>query len=119
MSGKPGQGRGIRPHTWITGPDPVRHDQYLAFLRQRAQANYRSEPWHLTFDDFVQLWSPGWHSRGRHSEDLCMSRRDSDGAWSRSNCVIMTRRCHVQGSVLIKQARGLTVPKHRRIPAPE
>ena len=108
MSGRPGQGQGQRPHTWVTGPDPVTHDQYLAFLRQRAQARYRSEPWLLTFDDFQCLWRDHWHSRGRGRDDFCMSRRDRDQAWCLTNCEIMTRMHHVR---LAAPARTRTQPR--------
>jgi len=119
MSGKPGAGLGPRPHTWIVGPDPTRHDQYNAWLRQRAQANYRQEVWSLTFEDFEQLWGTNWSRRGRTSGDLCMSRHNYDGAWSRENCRIMTRAEHVRTSGAIKAARGQIGPRHKRMARPQ
>ena len=119
MTGRAGKGLGPRPHTWIVGPDPVRHDQYNAFLKQRAQARFRSEPWCLSFEEFETLWNDCWHQRGRSSQDLCMSRRDYDGAWSVTNCRIMTRGEHVRLSGQVKLARGQIGPVHKRIPRPE
>lgn len=114
MSGKPGRGCGPRPQVWVTGPDPVRHEQYTQFLRQRAQARYRREGWDITFDDFVEIWGTDWCHRGRASEDLCMTRRDYDLSWSPHNVDIVPRHEHVRRSWIVKIARGQTGPKHKR-----
>jgi hypothetical protein len=114
MSGKKGVGLGPRPHTWLTGPDETRHNQYNAFLRQRAQANYRSEVWSMTFEEFESIWGDRWHKRGRGSADLCMSRRDYDQPWSVANCCIMSRGEHVRTSSRVKVARGQIGPVHKR-----
>jgi hypothetical protein len=89
-NGRPGP----RPLTWCTGPDPVRHDQYVAWGRARAQAQYRGEAWDLTFEQFEQVWSGSWHLRGRASEDLCMTRTDPDLAWMLGNIELITRAEH-------------------------
>lgn len=114
MSGQKGQGLGARPHTWRSGPDPQRHDQYIAFLKQRAQARYRAEPWQLTFEEFEALWQHQWHRRGRASEDLCMSRLDYDQPWSVQNCRILSRAEHVRTSSRVKHLRGQIGPIHKR-----
>lgn len=85
---------GPRPHTWITGPDPVRHAQYGAFLRARAQARFRGESWQLTFEDFERTWQGRWHLRGRGPDRLCMARLDPDQAWTVPNIELITRSEH-------------------------
>ena len=87
-------GAGPRPLTWCTGPDPVRHAQFVAFGRARAQAQFRGEAWTLTFDEFVQVWGADWSRRGRASDDLCMTRVDPDTAWDLHNVELITRCEH-------------------------
>jgi hypothetical protein len=114
MSGKPGRGCGPRPNAWITGTDPVRHEQYTQWLRQRAQANYRQEGWQLEFDDFVNLWGRDWPNRGRLTDDLCMTRDDYDRPWALGNVTIVPRHEHVRRSWIVKRARGQTGPRNTR-----
>lgn len=114
MSGQAGKGCGPRPNAWITGPDPVRHDQYTQFLKQRAQARFRKEGWALEFDDFVMAWGTNWHKRGRLTDDMCMTREDYDLPWAPNNIVIVPRHEHVRRSWVVKFARGQTGPRHKR-----
>jgi hypothetical protein len=114
MSNRAGKGCGPRPHVWCTGPDKTTHDQYYAWLRQRAQARYRSEPWALRFEDFEHMWAGQWHLRGRGVDNVCMSRVDRDQPWCVENCRIITRLAHAQASSLITHARGQTGPVHKR-----
>ena len=72
----------------------MRHDQFVAFGRARAQALFRGEPWCLTFEEFEQIWQDCWHQRGRASEDLCMTRTDPEGAWATNNVELITRAEH-------------------------
>ena len=85
---------GPRPRVWKSGPDPIRHEQYIAWARARAQAHYRNERWHLTYPQWVELWRDQWHLRGRTKDTVCLSRRDYDEPWSVENCEIITRRQH-------------------------
>jgi hypothetical protein len=119
MSGAPGRGCGPRPHIWKSGPDLVRHEQYNAFLKQRAQANFRKEAWTMSFEDFVLVWQHKWSQRGRRSTDLCMTRLDYDQAWCTANVDIVPRHEHVRRSWIVKFARGQTGPKHKRKLRPE
>lgn len=96
--------RGSRPFTWITGPDPRLHDQYVAWLRARCQARYRHEPWDLTFEDWCQIWGDQWERRGRTRDTLCLSRKDYDLGWSQDNCDLVTRREHNLRQVAWRQA---------------
>ena len=97
MSDKKHYGRpGPRPHVWITGPDPDRHDRYHKFRQQRNQAQWRKETWLLTFEQWLEIWGERWSDRGVKKDQLCMSRRDWHGEWSVANCVIITRKEHAQ-----------------------
>ncbi len=80
-----GKGTGPRPHVWKSGTDPLRHEQYTQWLRQRAQANFRKEGWAMTFEEFVAVWGSDWCYRGRASEELCMTRCNYDLPWSPDN----------------------------------
>lgn len=111
-----GKGTGMRPWTWITGPDELLHEQYYAFLKQRAQARFRREAWNLSFEQFHQIWAQDWHRRGRASSDMCMTRDDYDLPWDLSNVTIVPRHEHVRRSWVVKMARGQTGPKHKRKP---
>ena len=92
MAGKPGRNTGARPHTWVTGTDPRRHDMYHNWARARAQAHYRGEVWDLAFEDWEQFWHHDWEQRGRHSEGLCITRIDPSQPWSVMNICKITRR---------------------------
>ena len=65
----------------------------MTWHRMRAQANYRGEPWELSFDDYREFWPTEelWAQRGRSTESLCMTRIDPEGPWSRSNAVVLPR----------------------------
>ena len=82
--------KGLRPHTWkVQGEIP--HQQYIAWLRAKAQANYRKEVWLLTFEDFQRLWLGVWEYRGRARNDYVMMREDHQSAWALGN-VLVSRR---------------------------
>lgn len=80
-----------RPGAWATGPDPLKHDMYMPFLRARAQAKFRNESWDLTFDDFYSIWANEWTNKGQKGYQLCLTREDIDAAWTKSNCFLITR----------------------------
>lgn len=89
------QGRpGPRPFMWKTGPDPRTHEQYTAWLKARAQAQFRGEAWDLTFEQYQELWGDLWEERGRTRDSLCLSRADYEKGWSLANCQVVTRREH-------------------------
>ena len=91
MTGRAGKGTGERPHTWIVGTDPVRHQQYTAWHRARAQAHYRRELWSITFDQWVKLWAGNWHRRGRHKHCLMLMKRRWKEPWSTRNAHLVNR----------------------------
>ena len=86
--------KGIRPHTWKTGPDPLRHDMYHPWQLAKAQAKFRGEEFTLTFEQYYEVWKDDWHNRGRKPEDLCMTRIDWEGAWEWGNVEIIRRKDH-------------------------
>lgn len=86
---------GPRPHVWKSGPDPIEHKKYLNWIQQKNQAQFRKEPWELTFETWKEIWGDDYQYKGRASQDLCMTRRDDQGAWTRDNVEIVTRREHV------------------------
>lgn len=102
-----GKPRGPEPQRWCTGPDPQRHDQYIAFLKSRAQAHFRGEQWELTFEQFEFLWNQdgAWLQRGRASDDLLMTRREFTEPWSQENCYIELRRTHLQRHCQLKKGQ--------------
>lgn len=89
--GQLGLGTGPRPHTWIVGPDPIRHAKHTAFLRSRAQANYRNEPWAMSFEDYEAAWGDQWHRRGRGTDCLQLVRINCEQPWSATNVRLVDR----------------------------
>lgn len=73
--------------------DPFLHARHLQFLRSRAQAQHRKEPWDLTEADWDVIWNQErFNQRGRSAESLCMIRIDYEDSWNRRNVAIIARR---------------------------
>lgn len=88
-------GRHVDPNTWCTGPDPVRHDKYYAWLKHRSQARYRGEPHSLTWDEWESLWTDQlWAERGRTIDSMCLQQIELGEGWHFNNVEIVTRRQH-------------------------
>lgn len=86
------RGRNSDPDKWITGPDPITREKYYAWLKHRAQAHFRNEPYMLSWQDWQTLWSDSsFQQRGRRKTDLCLARIDHLGAWSMDNVIVCTR----------------------------
>lgn len=93
---------GPRPHCWkVQGEIP--HQQYLAFLQMRAQANYRGEKFLLTFEDYQTLWQGHWDQKGRSNQSYCLSRIDPNGSWDLANTKCLPRIEHLQRQKLYKR----------------
>lgn len=91
------QGRYVDPDRWITGPDPLRREKYYAYLKHKAQCNFRGEDHELTFDDWEQLWSDeDFLKRGKSIDSLCLTRHHYDEPWSYANCQVVTKREHLK-----------------------
>jgi len=88
--------RPTMPHKWITGPDPLRREKYYAWMKHKAQAKYRKEEYHLTFDEWETLWTDElFEQRGRQRFSLCLSRL-SESSWCVENVEVMTRDKHLK-----------------------
>lgn len=85
--------QGPRPHVWkVQGLVP--HQQYNAWLKMRAQANYRGEIFALSFEEFQTAWLGYWDQRGRGIDNFCLTRMDPEGAWIWGNVECIARREH-------------------------
>lgn len=72
--------------------DEVEHAKHWAFLRQKAQANFRQEGWDMTMEEFFEMWRDDlWANRGRGADKYCMVRVDVEKPWSLDNCIIILR----------------------------
>lgn len=95
QKGENRSGRYVDPSRWVTGPDPLRHEKYYAWLKHRSQANYRKEEYSLTWEQWEELWSDErWFSRGRTIESLCLQQIEPGEGWHISNVEVVTRRKH-------------------------
>lgn len=90
-------GRPIDPDDWCTGPDPIRHDKYYAWLKHKAQANFRGEEHNITWEEWESIWTDElWAKRGRLATDLCLGRLDHLGEWSIHNVHVVPRSEHLK-----------------------
>jgi hypothetical protein len=98
---------GVYPHTWKSGPCPIRHRLYVACQKARAQAWHRGQQWEITEQQFIELWMKDdrYKSRGRAPQDLLMTRRNKQTAWTINNIQFMTRRDHLRGLYTNKSPR--------------
>ena len=86
-------GRYVNPDQWKTGPDPFTREKYYAYLKHRAQCNYRSESYNLTWEDWQSLWTDELFSRrGRKSDSLVMQRIRTTDPWQSDNVKITFRK---------------------------
>jgi len=83
--------RGQQPHIWLSGPDPIAHEQHIAWHRARAQAHFRNEQWDITYKQYQKIWGDQWHRRGRGVDDLLMMRKNHLKPWTTRNVTLATR----------------------------
>ena len=88
--------KGPRPHMWKQGPNPIHKEMNMSFLRMRAQCKFRKEPFHLTFQDYLEIWGDSWSQRGRTEGSLNMTRKDPMGDWTRDNSVLVLRKKNLE-----------------------
>lgn len=103
---------GPRPHLWVTGPDPLRHEQHTAWARARAQAHFRGEDWRLSFAAWERLWQGQWHLRGRTKHSIMLVRKDWHKPWSERNCYLVTRKEFHRRQILMKIENGTIGAQH-------
>jgi hypothetical protein len=91
-----GRKSGIYPHTWISGPDLVNHKLYTDCQRARAQAWFRGEEWHITEQEYIDLWRKDdqYKLKGCSTGCLCLVRIDLEKAWTLDNVQILERVKH-------------------------
>ena len=92
-SSKGGRVRG-RDYSYLRQYHGILNEIRLSWVRMKAQCKFRKEEFLLSFEEYQQIWDGQWHLRGRCSEDVCLSRKDCDDAWSLENCHIITRLEH-------------------------
>ena len=86
---------GPRPHVWkVQGEIP--HAQYLAWLKMKAQAAFRGEPWQFAFEEFQAAWGDLWQLRGRGKDDYCLTRCDIQTPWALNNVECIPRIEHLR-----------------------
>ena len=73
--------------------DSFTQKRRLAWIRSKCQAEYRFETWDLPFEIYCQFWPTWdqWHRRGRHRDDLVLTRYYNQGPWHPDNVVQITR----------------------------
>ena len=95
----------------------MRHRQYLTWLQQRNQAQWREEGWSIDFDAWRDLWeaSGQWLNRGRERGCYCMTRIDWSLPWSLNNVAIVTREQHarMQGEAVAAGWRSIAQKRRR------
>ena len=94
------------PEKWISGSDAYKHSMYMPWLRAKAQANFRSEGWDLSFEQFYELWKDDWNNRGRQPDNVCMGRKDYDEAWTVANTEVITRAQHLDRQRQLRRSEG-------------
>lgn len=97
-----------RPHTWKCGPDEYKHSMYWPWQKMRAQAVFRGEEFTLEFEDFYNLWKDDWDNRGRKATNMCLTRREPNGVWSKENTILITRQEHLERQGFYRQHNGKT-----------
>jgi len=87
--------KALRPHL-RKYPDPIDHKLFVACQRSRAQAWYLGEQWFIEEIDYVRLWRQDdrYLLKGRHNDQLCMTRVDYDLPWTLDNIQIISRAEH-------------------------
>jgi len=93
---------GPRPHCWKVQGE-LNHEQYIAWLRMKAQAQFRDESFRLSFEEFKDLWEGFWDQRGRTQGSYCLTRINPKRPWNVDNTVCVERGRAIANSVRIRQ----------------
>ena len=74
----------------------IRNTMRVRWLRHRAQAKYRGEPYDFAYEAWLACWqlSGKQDQMGRLSHQYTMVRIDPTKPWSQHNVKIMLRRDH-------------------------
>jgi len=86
------------PRVYVSDFD---NERRIAYVRAKAQCNFRNEQWDLTWEDFQAFWRTRrlWAQRGRHRDDLVLTRFDWNKSWNRDNCCIITRDASLKANI--------------------
>jgi hypothetical protein len=102
-----GWGNAVNPNRWNTGPNPVTHDKYYAWLKHRAQCKFRNEDYNLSWEDWQTLWCDDkFLQRGRTRDSLCLYKLEIDGVWDISNVQVGTRMEYLARGKEYRNARS-------------
>ena len=94
LKGRPSPLKGrIKPHVWITGPDPLRKKLYRKFELMKCQANYRrlhnlgteNQQWSCTFEQFELFVKGKEHLLGNKRGQLRIRMKDKTIGWHVDN----------------------------------
>ena len=105
--------KGVRPHTWKSGPDNTQHKKYRVWSQQKNQAQWREEGWYISFYDWCEMWKELWDYRGRTREDYCMSRKDWSLPWTVENVDIILRSEHSRRQLGARQSGWRSIAQKR------
>lgn len=105
--------RGPRPESWKSGPDPVEHAKYRAYIQMKNQAQWRGETWDISFEQYKYLWGERWHQRGRERGCWCMTRLDPEQPWTPDNVHVLEREIHARAQSQAARA-GYRSPAQQR-----
>lgn len=64
-----------------------------AYIKAKNQAKFRNEIWALTYDEWCEFYpdEASVNLRGRNNTSWCLTRRDPEGAWNRTNTCMLPR----------------------------
>jgi hypothetical protein len=103
-------------YDWKNNPKTI-------FARQKGMAKYRNIDWHLSFDEWYDIWiqSGKWELRGRGEGKYCMSRKGDTGSYSINNVYINEcvknsgdkfRGTKQSPDIIAKRVKAITGVKH-------
>lgn len=90
-------GRIVDPSKWKTGPNILDRERYYAWLKHKAQCNFRGELHELTWEDWQELWPEElFLKRGRSQNSLVLSRINVHDSWRIDNVSVTTKGEHLK-----------------------
>lgn len=96
------------PDTFVGGPDFYTRNKYYAWLKHRSQANYRSESYSLTWEEWQTLWKDElWDQRGQKGHNLCLAQINPKLGWHMNNVAVMTRKEQLTRSIQARTKKNV------------
>ena len=86
-----------RDYSYLYQYPGAQAEQRLSYCRMRAQAKFREkkglagEGWHLTWEEYQEIWAGHWHLRGTTKESHVLTKRDQELDWTKDNVEICPR----------------------------